>query len=189
MLLFMHYYNTLVVEADNPEHAVAEVDTFLNIYNECWDSYKICDVMPLCLDDGSVNPEIVDEIEKKLDYKDEIVSEQIAFFDTLDHAGEVLVALDPAPELKDAVRFTWSQALKTKGLSLSAHRDPENHGKNSVRSTLLMLKKVMMLMGDFFHNEVYFYDITDETPSMRNMLERVKTEPQNQWVVQVDMYM
>lgn len=84
------------------------------------------------------------------------------------------------------LRLNELQELKSKAVDLSIY--PYNPYTNDYNNGLYGSKKLAKILDDEWTPESYVYDLTAESASLYNFVERVKENPKNQWLIPVDFH-
>lgn len=84
------------------------------------------------------------------------------------------------------LRLNEIQILKDKGLDLSIY--PYNPYSTGYSHDLYATKKLAKILDDEWTPESFVYDLTAESASLSNFIERVKKNPKNQWLIPVDFH-
>lgn len=181
-----HYAAYLSVEATTAESAAGIVSVFLDGHQSETDWHTVVEVFAAVSEDGKLNPAIRMWIEDELNRKDEQIAEGMGRFRPIDGKAEGVVMALRDNSRDDEIRQAWTEALETKGASLSSHRQTPD-GQHPDRD-LWSLHRTLRLMDDYFHHEVGYYDLQYGGTVLYPLEERIAGNPSEQWVVFVDMH-
>jgi hypothetical protein len=172
----MHTGIALVVQADDAESAVAEVENF-NEHNAQWSDWnehggRWRDVIEGAVLRYSDNPEKFREIvEQFKGFKKAEMERYIA------EVGDITIK-----EIVTNPKFRWGQPLNVEGLSEEeAMKAREEHLDNALK--LWQAKKLLKLVDGEFGENQHFFDADAQTTEDNYLNDRIKENPDRQFLV------
>lgn len=173
----MHTGIVLVVEADDADEAVAEVENF-NEHNAHWSDWNThggrwADVVPNAVISYTENPALFTETVEK--FKQFIVEERDRL---IRDVGDVSIK-----ELVTDPKYKFARNEPVKDMT------PEERDQYFNETLALYRAKQLLKLADGdFSAQAHFYDIKEYTTQDTYLLERIKENPNNQFLVVWDYH-
>ena len=173
----MHTGIVLVVEADDAEDAVAEVENF-NEHNAHWSDWNChggrwADEVPNAVISYTENPSLFTETVEK--FKNYIVAERNRL---IADVADVTVK-----ELVTNPKYKFGRNLPVKDMT-----DEERDQYFMETLAVFRAKQLLAMVDGDFGANAHFYDIKEYTMNDEYLVERIKENPNNQFLVVWDYH-
>lgn len=147
--------------------------------------YEIVEVRSASNGKAEINPAVENDILVQFAAKDMKVSQELSNLLRLQNReAQIVAALAPEEDLDVLKAKMWAEGFITKGKTLSIYHTGWN---DEVSWFLDGFADIIQLMGSDFHIKVGFWDVEEYVPSMDGLVNRIKVDPDEQWVVTLEI--